>query len=237
MHLGFLSGRRRVASALAVVLAVALTSVGVSRATGDAPQGCERSRLDAAERRGLDTGPVAARGSARTVPDVVVIGDSWSVGTGTGPLESWPVRLPGRVHVDGFGGSGFSSAASPCRGASYADRAARAVAGHPDALVVVEGGLNDVDQTDREIERGFVRMMRVLAGHRVLVVGPAPAPSRARWVPRVDAALARVATGFGATYVSMAEVDVDYLDDDLHPTARGHREFGDLVAEAVAPLL
>jgi acyl-CoA thioesterase-1 len=234
--LGVLSARRRTASVLTVVAAVAVTSLGVVRATGDAPQGCERSRLDATERRALDTGPVAARGTA-AVPDVVVIGDSWSVGSGVDPLESWPVRLPGRVHVDGFGGSGFSAGASPCRGASYADRAARAVAHHPDALVVVEGGLNDYDQSDRAVERGFVRLMRTLAGHRVLVVGPAPAPSRARAVPRVDAALSRMATGFGATYVSMLGADVDYQDDELHPSPRGHRQFGDLVADEVAAKL
>ena len=43
--------RRRRAAALAAVAAVVITSLGVARATGDAPQGCERSRLDAAERR------------------------------------------------------------------------------------------------------------------------------------------------------------------------------------------
>ncbi|MFB9313329.1 SGNH/GDSL hydrolase family protein [Nocardioides plantarum] len=225
-----MTGRRR-AGVLAVVAAVALTSLGVARATGDAPQGCERSRIDAAERRALDTGPT---GPGRSAPDIVVIGDSWSVGTGVGPGESWPVRLPGRVHVDGFGGSGFSETASDCHGASYADRAARAIAGHPDALVVVEGGLNDVDQGDRAIEHGFVRLLGALAGHRVVVVGPAPAPVRATRVGRVDAVLARTATGFGATYVSMLGADVDYQDDDLHPSVRGHRQFGDLVAAAVA---
>ena len=222
--------RRRRAAALAAVAAVVITSLGVARATGDAPQGCERSRLDAAERRALDTGPVGDRAA----PDVVVIGDSWSVGTGVEPEESWPVGLPGRVHGDGFGGSGFSETSSDCRGVSYVDRAARAVAGHPDALVVVEGGLNDVDQGDRAIERGFVRLLGALAGHRVVVVGPAPAPVRADRVARVDAVLARTATGFGTTYVSMLNARVDYQDDGLHPSVRGHRRFGDLVAAALA---
>ena len=49
-------------------------------------------------------------------------------------------RLPGRVHVDGFSGSGFSDAASRCGGVSYAARAAVAWPPTRAALVVVRAG-------------------------------------------------------------------------------------------------
>ncbi|MDO9457270.1 SGNH/GDSL hydrolase family protein [Nocardioides sp.] len=234
MELGTaLTRRRLVASLVVLAIALGLTVFAVARATGGAPVDevsarCQRAAERAEERRSLDTG---------TGPAVVVIGDSYSVGAGVDLLQSWPTRLPGRVHVDGFSGSGFSATASPCGAVSYADRAARAVAGRPGALVVVEGGLNDHAQNDYDIQRGFVRLMQVLAGHPVLVVGPPPAPSRAAEVPRVDAALARMATGFGASYLSLAQVDLDYLDDDLHPTVRGQRKLGRLVAAEVARLL
>ncbi len=98
----------------------------------------------------------AAEVSAR----VVVIGDSWSAGLGLDrPVQSWPSRLPGRVHVAGFSGSGFSAKASPCGRVSFADRAPAALGGGAD-LVVIEGGLNDYDRSRAEIKAGFARVVR-----------------------------------------------------------------------------
>jgi acyl-CoA thioesterase-1 len=221
-----LSARRLLPAVVALAALTTTTAVVVDRATGSAPDPCERRASAAAERRDLDTG---------LGRDVVVIGDSYSVGLGVRPLQSWPVRLPGRVHVDGYSGSGFSAGASPCGPeVSYAARAARAVAGRPDALVVVEGGLNDWGASDAEISAGFEDLMRVLAGRDVLVVGPPPAPTRAGEVARVDAVLQRMSTAFGAAYVSMADADLPYLDDRLHLTPAGHLAFGDRVAAALA---
>lgn len=211
-----------------VVLVVAgLGALTVARATGGDSPGCDRARQAAADRRDLDTG---------SGTPIVVVGDSYSVGAGVAPLDSWPTRLPGRVHVDGFSGSGFSAGASGCGPVSYAERAARAVAGRPGALVVVEGGLNDHDQSDEDIAAGFQRLTGRLAGHDVLVVGPPPAPDRAAGVPRVDRLLASLSARAGVTYLSLTGADIEYLDDDLHPTAAGHRVFGDLVAAAVSRL-
>ncbi len=148
-----------------VVLVVAgLGALSVARATGGDSPGCDRARQAAADRRDLDTG---------SGTPIVVVGDSYSVGAGVAPLDSWPTRLPGRVHVDGFSGSGFSAGASGCGPVSYAERAARAVAGRPGALVVVEGGLNDHDQSDEDIAAGFQRLTGRLAGHDVARRRPA----------------------------------------------------------------
>ena len=97
---------------------------------------------------------------------VVVIGDSWSAGLGLDrPVQSWPSRLSGRIHVAGFSGSGFSAKASPCGRVSFADRAPAALRNGAD-LVVVEGGLNDFDRSRAEIKAGFARVMRAAAAYR-----------------------------------------------------------------------
>ena len=222
---GALIRRRLVVPAVVVSLLVAALSwYVVGRAVGDAERPCARLWRVSAERQDRDVG---------AGPRIVVIGDSYSVGAGLDRVaESWPSRLPGRVHVAGFSGSGFSAGSSPCTGASYADRAADAVAGGAE-LVVVEGGLNDTDRSNAEISAGFERLMRALDGHRVLIVGPAAAPSRLADVPRVDAVLAELSAAHGATYLPMVDVDLAYLDDDLHPTTEGHATFGDVVGRAV----
>ncbi len=216
-------------AAVLVVLSVHL----IDSASGGVTERCDRFTRAAAARVASDAGPADGR-------RVTVIGDSYSVGLGLDhPEESWPARLVGpldaRVHVDGFSGSGFSARASRCGSVSFAVRAGSAARGAE--LVVVEGGLNDVDRPDAEIRAGFERMMTALTGRDadVVVVGPAAAPSRARGVPRVDALLAGLAERHGATYVSMSGLDLPYLADRLHLTAAGHRAFGDAVAAALAP--
>ena len=169
---------------------------------------------------------------------VVVIGDSYSVGLGLRrPELSWPSRLAGRVQVFGFSGSGFSAHASACPGVSYADRAPRAIRAGAD-LVVVEGGLNDFDQPEAAVRAGFRTLMGELRGHRVLVVGPPPAPLLPYdAVAAVDARLAALAASRGTPYLSMLDAELTYQPDRLHPDPAGHRVFGDRVAERVETLL
>jgi len=166
--------------------------------------------------------------------DVVVIGDSYSVGLGLrDPRTSWPTQLPGRVHVYGLSGSGFSTGASPCPGVSYAVREPHALGADAD-LVVVEGGLNDYDQPADAVKAGFRSLARELRGHDVLVVGPTPAPSRLAGARRVDALLRHESARAGVRYLSMIDGHFSYLGDQLHLTASGHTEFGRVVARAVA---
>jgi len=219
----------------AIALLCALTLAGSllvfhMTATAKDARHCARFAKAATERAAADVGAGAP---------VVVIGDSYSVGLGLDrPAASWPSRLEGRVHVAGFSGSGFSTGASGCGLVSFADRADEAVdavAGGAE-LVVVEGGLNDFDQPAAEITAGFQRLMRVLDGQRVVVVGPVTAPSRARAVPRLDRLLARLAAASDAAYVRTSGLDLDFLDDRLHLTEAGHRAFGDHVARRIARL-
>lgn len=212
---------------LSAVLLVGSLLVFHLSAAADTARHCARFANDSADRAAADTGS----GSS-----VVVIGDSYSVGLGLDrPARSWPARLEGRVHVAGFSGSGFSASASGCGAVSFADRAGDAIQGGAD-LVVVEGGLNDFDQSSAEISAGFARLMQVLDGRRVVFVGPALAPSRAARVPRVDRLLAGLARTAGATYVRTSGLDLNYLDDRLHLTEASHRELGDFVADRIARL-
>ncbi|MDO3396437.1 SGNH/GDSL hydrolase family protein [Nocardioides sp. SOB44] len=208
--------------ALAVVLVV-LVVLPPERATGSYAERCERFAADAAARAAVVTG---------SGTPVLVVGDSWSAGLGLAdPSASWPARLDGRVHVAGFSGSGFSARASGCGDVSFAARAPQALAGLPaGTLVVVEGGLNDWDRSDVEISTGFEDLLAAVAGHRLVVVGPANAPSRAAYVDRVDALLAELSARHDVGYLSALDVDLDYLDDRLHLTPAGHAAFGDWVA-------
>ena len=79
-------------------------------------------------------------------------------------------------------------------------------------------------------------MVRALDGRRVVVVGPATAPSRAAAVPRVDRLLARLAAANDVPYVATSDLRLPYLSDRLHLTAEGHVLFGDAVASRLASL-
>jgi acyl-CoA thioesterase-1 len=197
----------------------------ITRAGSDEPPHCDRI---AAER--LARGRTVTGSGAR----VVVIGDSYSAGWGLDdPARSWPSELTGAIHVDAFSGSGFSAGASSCDGVAYADRAARAVAGGAD-LVVVQGGLNDTDQPETSLRIGVRRLLTGLRGHEVVLVGPPFAPSRIDDVERVDALLAAEAARAAVRYLPMLDLELDYQDDDLHLTEDGHRVFGQAVSRALA---
>ncbi|MDN4159954.1 SGNH/GDSL hydrolase family protein [Nocardioides abyssi] len=230
MHLARPSTRTLVLAVCLLLLATALVLQLADRARGTGATRCERFAAGSAERAAVVTGEGR---------DVVVIGDSWSAGLGLDEVAaSWPSRLEGRVRVAGFSGSGFSAGASGCGPeVSFADRAAGALRGGAD-LVVIEGGLNDVDQGDAAIRAGFERLLAALPtgpdAPPVVVVGPASAPARADGVARVDALLARLAERHAAAYVPTSGLDLPYLDDRLHLTPEGHGLFGDAVADAIA---
>ncbi|GAB3760379.1 acyl-CoA thioesterase-1 [Nocardioides ginsengisegetis] len=226
--MGALVATRRglVVGGLFVVLVVATLSFHLSGlARGADASRCERYAAGSVARAQAVTGAGER---------VVVIGDSYSAGLGLSSIVgSWPSRLSGQVHVAGFSGSGFSEHASPCGRVSFADRAPAALRGGAD-LVVVEGGLNDFDQPASSITAGFTRLMAELDGHRVVVVGPVAAPSRAAAVPRVDALLAELCADYDVPYVRTSGLRLPYLDDRLHLTPTGHRTFGDFVATQLA---
>jgi acyl-CoA thioesterase-1 len=217
------SPRHLVVALVATALLSTVLGLTLSARGAEVPR-CQRFAAASAERAEVATG---------TGQPVVVIGDSWSVGLGLdAPAAAWPARLPGRVSVAGFSGSGFSAGASECGDVSFASRARTAVAAGAD-LVVVEGGLNDVDQPAAEVRAGFRALMSRLDGLPIVVIGPASAPARAEGVPAADRLLSRLAARHGAAYVRTADWALPYLGDGLHLTTEGHRTFGDRVAAAL----
>lgn len=223
------SARARVTLFAVVVLLATVSAGWVTARAGADESRCDRFAAESLARAAQVTGSGA---------DVLVVGDSYSAGLGLDDaVDSWPSRLPGRVHVAGFSGSGFSRAASPCEGVAFAARAREAVRDVRTGPVVVEGGLNDWDQSPAAITAGFQRLVRVVGDRQLVVVGPALAPSRAGRVPAIDALLARLSDQYGATYVAMMGLDLPYLEDRLHLTADGHRQFGDHVAEQIGALV
>src|SRR4051812_34552677 len=221
--------RRRAVFVTVAALVCALVASGVlaARARGADPSRCERFAAESVQRAGLVTG---------SGERVVVIGDSWSAGLGLDhPALSWPSRLPGRVHVAGFAGTGFSEKASPCGRVSFADRAPDALRNGAD-LLVIEGGLNDFDRSRAEIKAGFQRVMSYAAPYRTVVVGPAMAPARTDAVPRVDRLLAHLSGKYAVPYLSMVDLSLPYLPDRLHLQPAGHRTFGDAVSDRIAAL-
>jgi len=210
-------------------LGVLLTAVALIPWTAQAStaERCERFASQSLARQHLVTGHGAT---------TVVIGDSYSAGLGLRhPDRNWARQLPGRVHVFGFSGSGFSRGASPCPDVAYDQRAAQALGLHP-SLVVVEGGLNDFDQPSGQVRAGFRRLIAELGDHEVLVVGPPPAPRRGAGADRVDAILRSEAARSGTPYLSMIDGRFSYLPDHLHLTPAGHQRFGTVVADRLAHL-
>lgn len=211
-----------VLTVLLVVTALLATLLS-ARARGSEAALCERHASDAAARAEVVTG------SGRPV---TVIGDSWSVGLGLRDLgASWPSQLPGRVTVAGFSGSGFARHASHCGERGFATRVG---ATRGAELVVVAGGLNDVDQPTADIRAGFRSLMALLGSRPVVVVGPASAPARAARVGRVDATLQSLSEAYGVPYIDASSWSLAYLSDELHLTPAGHDVFGQHVADELA---
>ncbi|WP_127479041.1 SGNH/GDSL hydrolase family protein [Nocardioides pantholopis] len=220
--------RRRVPAVLLALLAVlATTYIVAEHAIGGRPDRCERFAAASATRAGLVDG---------TGADVLVVGDSYAAGLLLeDPHASWPSRLDGRVRVAGFSGSGFSRGASGCGDVSFATRTAQAL-GTDDDLVVVQGGLNDTDQPPAAVRAGFERLVRVVGERQLVVVGPPSAPRRTGRVPAVQAQLSALCARHGVPYVAADDLELAYLDDGLHLTEAGHREFGDAVAQRIGAL-
>jgi acyl-CoA thioesterase-1 len=218
----------------AFVAAVAATGAFVGLGVSLAPAISAAQVADRCDSFAAASDAREAQVVGRSGPRVLVLGDSWSVGLRLAhPDESWPAQLQGeRVRVDGFSGSGYAAKASPCAGASFAQRARQAARRDYD-LVIVQGGLNDVDRSPAEIRTGVRAVLAAFEGTRVVLIGPASAPSRAVGVPRVEALLADEAQRAGVRFVAASDLALPYLPDRLHLTATGHREFGEFVAAAV----
>lgn len=192
-----------------VGLAVALT-VGLIRRHNQ--QVAARQRLiDCRIDQKLKPAPVST-GS----PTVVVLGDGLADGFGLPRTmnQAWPALLGSHTHwriiVNGDARSGFL-AGGFCGHERFATRLTQVLAAHP-ALVIVEGGTNDVARAASTTDRNFQAHFRTAAVHllrrlttatRVVVIGPLPTSHPASATEqRLNQDLAHAAKTAGATYIS-----------------------------------
>ena len=228
----------------AVVL-VLVVPYALSRPAGPAPQAAA----------GSGAGP-AATASPSSHPEpppsadalrVLVIGDSYSVGSAEGGVgaANWTHLVTGMVEdvtidVAAEGGRGYVATGSA--GRTFVDLAARAGTGYD--VVVAFGSRNDDGpraEVRRAAERTFALLREASPEAELLVIGPpwvddAP-PAYVRATSRAVQAAARTA---GATFVDpLAEAWFggsarSYIGEDrVHPTDAGH----EYLAGRIAPSL
>ena len=195
----------------------------------------------AAERPAADTGAVVPE----AVPVVTFIGDSWTEGVGATALRGYAVltaeQLDWNSYVLGVGGSGYVQSG---RGSTFDQRVERAVATHPD-VVVVQGSLNERRTPLEELEPATLRTMAHLRsavddGTIVLVVGSSYTPGTDRAViDGINDTVAAAAERAGFEFVDPAAenwtdpADAGVWADPNHPNDTGHRQ----IADRLAPLL
>lgn len=115
------------------------------------------------------------------VHSVTFIGDSWTEGYGATALRGYAVltaeQLGWNYEDLGVGGSGYSVLG---RGSTFGDRVDRAVATHPD-VIVVQGSLNERTSTAQALtaaaDETLARLRAEAAPHtRILVMGASYTP-------------------------------------------------------------
>jgi lysophospholipase L1-like esterase len=233
---------------LAVTLVLVAAGIGVVvEATGHSASVSAGAAAASAAKDAADCRRTTARvhSAAATTVDgpgtrVAFLGDSYTSGYAlTDPQEGYAYvlsrALGWRAAVDGFPGTGFTTDAT-CPGERYAQRVQRIPTDA--ALVLVEGGLNDVHGVGQVGGASGALLDQIHArvpAAAVVVVGPPLVPNRAGGiVRRVAADLARTAIGHGATYVDPLGWSLPYLRDGVHLTPAGHRQFADLLAAQLA---
>lgn len=161
--------------------------------------------------------------------EVAVVGDSYTEGMELeDPRQSWVATFAEQagatVDADAASGTGFTNP-GPCEQGDFASRTAPG-----GGLLVVQGGLNDIDAPGDQIEAAACGVIAKASGD-VVIVGPPAAPARDHGdVEKVDQALGDAGAECGARYVSTLDWDLDYTDGGLHMTPAGHHTFGTMVA-------
>ncbi len=165
---------------------------------------------------------------------IVCLGDSITVGVGSGPGESYPERLAGKLGVDVIneGESGDTAA----QGLARLDQ----VLADDPWMVIVELGGNDIlhqvpaEQTERSLRQILAKL---LAARTVPVLVEVDAPFGASYkgiygrlgkeyhVPVVEDAIGKILRDRGLK------------SDTVHPNAEGQKVLADAIADEIGPIL
>jgi lysophospholipase L1-like esterase len=201
-----------------------------------------RQSVMQAQACGIVQAQIAEIGLVRTVTmgsgSVVVLGDSYSVGSGlTDRTKAWPA-LVGKAEgwttqVAGVGGTGFVNE-GPCGGQSFGNRLGLAMSQSPETLIIA-GGINDSESDPAAVGSAANALLGQVASiSSVVLVGPSNAPAKKN-IPAIDHALAEAAAANGREYVSALTWDLDYQPDGLHPTEAGHQAYARHIGQALQP--
>ncbi|MCS6578270.1 SGNH/GDSL hydrolase family protein [Curtobacterium poinsettiae] len=167
-----------------------------------------------------------------------ILGDSYSAGDDlTDRADGWVygyAALTGeRVLVNSVGYTGYV-AGGYCGDDQFITRADAVADASPDR-VIVQGGLNDVGSNLDEVSRAASQLVDEFEDTtEVILIGPPHAPQRAAGEKAVDGVLREVAADAHVKYVSAYSWDLEYNDEGLHLTERGHAEFAENVTAALA---
>jgi lysophospholipase L1-like esterase len=181
---------------------------------------------------------------------IVVMGDSYTEGTREGGLgaSNWlqlaarQLRREGvdmKLNADGSGGTGYATRGHG--GTTFVDEAKRVVEADDD-IVMVFGGLNDVETPPEEVRAGVHETLAETRARapmaQIIVVGPAyPGPDPTPEILQIrdiiadEAAQANVA--FTDPIADQWFVNEPQMIGELHPTDEGHR----YMAERLLPVL
>jgi lysophospholipase L1-like esterase len=231
--------------ALAGMVALLLVRGGGSSASGRVAATSSAAPSSASTSSATSSSATSSSARPPATPEVVFIGDSWTVGSGaTGSHGFAPLaaeRLGWDYHLLGIGGSGYLM---PGGGGPYMGRVGEAVALHPD-LIVVAGSLND-SRADlgrlHEATANTLMRLREEAAETtaILVVGAPNSPwTTPSVIERINQDIAAAADAAGVTFVDPVKenwtdpADPAIWADELHPNDVGHQR----VADALAPLM
>ncbi|GGS88313.1 hypothetical protein GCM10010156_53480 [Planobispora rosea] len=195
-----------------------------------------RSATSATSATAPSTGaPKAA--AAPVAPVVMIIGDSFTVGSG--PVARWQSyaaqaarELDWQLITAGAGGTGF---VNPGRvGRTFEDSFVDELAWRPAPdLLIVSGGHNDRDTPAAEVYGAAARLLDTARQHwpatRILVIGPLWMGAAPPWVRDVRDAVAYAAGESGAVFLDPLGQDWGpgaTLPDGVHPTLEGHGRIG-----------
>jgi hypothetical protein len=188
----------------------------------------ERCEIVAVERDENGATPTITSGDRA----VTVMGDSYTTGDHlTDPGQAW-TRTVGEsknwtlttaaVSYTGYINGGY------CGNQEFRTRTAEVLKTNPD-LLIIEGGLNDYESSEAEIQNAaseLIESFEVIPN--VVLIGPVDVPSR-EGEAKVDSALRAAASKHGAEYISALDWDVEFGADKTHMTERGHRTYAELV--------
>jgi lysophospholipase L1-like esterase len=240
------ASRRWAVVAAVLLLALAgMAALLLVRGGGSSASGRVAATSSAPPSSASTSSATSSSAAPPATPEVVFIGDSWTVGSGATGFHGFAPLAAERLGWDydllGIGGSGYLM---PGGGGPYMGRVDEAVALHPD-LIIVAGSLNDsradLGRLDEATANTLIRLREEAAEDTaILVVGAPNSPwTTPSVIERINQHIAAAADAAGVTFVDPAKenwtdpADPAIWADELHPNDVGHQR----VADALAPLM